>query len=224
MNKKPIVLFDIDYTMFDVKHFDRNFHAYIAKLCDLDERLVQESSLKIMLDLIRKEHFLDIDKYLKLMLSGFKKEKYFKEVEQFLFGKDFFKNGFYSDVEVTIRTLKDMVRLGIFSQGDERLQGAKITQSGFRHFFEEKLVYLIKPKKIDFLPSIKKIHGKDKVFLVEDKLSILHEVKKQIPSVFGIWIKRGWYAENQKEILGFKPDAEVKNLSEVVKIVQSSLQ
>lgn len=221
-NKKPIVLFDIDYTMFDVKHFDINFHKYIAKLLDLDERSVQDSALKIMLDLIEKEHFLDIDKYLKTILLEFKKEKYLIKVEKFLFAKDFFKKGFYPDVGVTIRILKDMVRLGIFSQGDERLQGAKISQSGLRHFFEKELVYLIKPKKLDFLPSLMTIHKEDKVYLIEDKLDVLHEVKKQMPSVFGIWIKRGWYAKNQKNIAGFIPDAEITDLKEVVEIIKKN--
>ena len=43
-----------------------------------------------------------------------------------------------------------------------------------------------------------------------------------MPSVFTIWVKRGFYAENQKNIPGFKPDAEIKNLSEVVKIVKEN--
>ena len=223
MNKKPIVLFDIDYTMFDVKHFDNNFHAYLSKLLDVDQKKVQDLSIKTILGLIKQEHFLDIDKYLKILLSGLGKEKYLKEIEQFLFGKDFFKRGFYPDVEVTVRTLKEMFRLGVFSQGDKKLQGAKINQSGFEDIYDKKLIYIIKPRKLDFLPSLKKLHTKDKVFLVEDKLSILHEVKKQMSSVFGIWVKRGWYAENQKEIPGFKPDAEVENLKEIVSIVNSKL-
>lgn len=219
LNKK-IVLFDIDYTLFDVGHFDKNFHPYLAQLFSLDEKLVNEESIKTIIALIREEHFLDIDKYLSILLSKFKKEKYKEEIEKFLFGGDFFKNGFYPDVEITLRTLKDFVRLGIFSQGDEKLQGAKIEQSGFGHFFEKELIYLIKPKKLDFLPSLKKMHSWNKIYLVEDKLTILYEVKKQMPSVFGIWIKRGWYAENQKEIPGFKPDATITNLREIVKIVQ----
>ena len=220
MKNKPIVLFDIDYTMFDVRHFDKSFHAYISKIFGIDAKTIQDLSFKTILGLIEKEHFLDIDKYLKILLSGLGKEKHLKEIEEFLFGKDFFKHGFYPDVEVTVRTLNEMFRLGVFSQGDNKLQGAKISQSGFKHLFENKLIYIIKPKKLDFLPFLKKIHGKDKVYLVEDKLSILHEVKKQMPSVFGIWIKRGWYAENQKEIPGFMPDAEVNNLKEVVEIVK----
>lgn len=219
LNKK-IVLFDIDYTLFDVKHFDKNFHAYLAKLFSLDEKLVKEESIKTIIALIKEEHFLDIDKYLSILLSKFKMEKHAKEIEEFLFGKDFFKEGFYPDVEFTLRTLKDMVRLGIFSQGDERLQGAKIEQSGFKDVFDKELMYIIKPKKLDFLPSLQKLHSKDKIYLIEDKLEILYEVNKKIPSIFTIWIKQGWYAENQKEIPDFKPDATITNLKEVVDFVQ----
>jgi len=223
MQTKPVVLFDIDYTLFDPRHFEKCFYPYLARLCSLDEELVRGSLSRILRETVVQDHFLDIDKFLKLSLSNLKKEEYIEEVNRFLFAGYFFKDGFYSEVKNTIISLSSIARLGIFSQGNEKLQGAKIYQSGFRNFIEKELTYLIKPKKIDFLPSLKKIHVSDKIFLVDDRLSILNEVKKQIPSVFGIWIKRGWYAENEEEIPNFSPDAEIENLSEVVKIVKSNL-
>lgn len=219
LNKKPIVLFDIDYTLFDVAHFDVNFHKKLAEMFSLDEKLVKEESIKTIIILIKEDHFLDIDKYLSLLLPKFKLEKHAKQIEEFLFEKDFFKEGFYPDVELTLKTLKNMVRLGVFSQGDTRLQGAKIDQSGFKDVFEKELIYIIKPKKLDFLPSLQKLHGGDKIYLVEDKLEVLYEVNKKMSSLFTIWIKQGWYAANQKEIPGFKPDATITSLKEVIKLV-----
>lgn len=219
---KPIVLFDIDYTLFDVGHFDKNFHNYLSDLLGKDKNSVTKTSVKIIVKLIKEEGFLDVDKYLKILLAFFRKEKYVKEVEEFLFGGEFFKKGFYPDVAITLNSLKSLVRLGIFSTGDLKLQESKIKQSGFDHLFEEGLKY-IKTNKVGFIPEFQKKHLNDKIFLIEDKLTVLYEMKKQIPDLFAIWIKRGKYAQNQKEIPGFKPDAEVENLSEVVGIVSKKI-
>ena len=221
-NKKlPIILFDIDYTLFDVGYFDNNFHKYLSELFSIDKSLIREKSTETILDLIKKDYFLDIDKFLQVFLSKIDKKQHIREIEEFLFGKDFFKRGFYPEVEFTIRSLKNAFRLGIFSQGHKKLQGAKINQSGLRKFFDDELIYIKKPLKLNFLPHLKERHINDKIILVDDKLEVLYEVKKYIPSFFTVWVKRGKYAEKQKNIEGFKPELTVfdlKNLKNLLKV------
>ena len=63
---------------------------------------------------------------------------------------------------------------------------------------------------------------KDKIYLVDDKPNVISDVKKFMPNVFTIWIKRGPYLDRAKKIDGFKPDATIDNLMEVVEIVKKS--
>lgn len=215
----PIILFDIDYTLFDVGYFEKFFPKELSRMFLDDEKPIRSLSTGVILNLTEQEKFLDIDKYLEILLSKLNKEDHRSCIENLLFGATFFKGGFYSEVEDSLKHLKKNSRLGIFSQGDEKLQGAKINQSGFKNLFDQELIYIIKPRKLDHLPFLKNKHINEKLFLVDDKLNILHEVKKHIPSLFAIWIKRGKYAEKLKTIPGFTPDATITNLKEVIKLI-----
>ena len=74
--KNKVVLFDIDYTLFDVSYFDKFFYKKLEKILKLDEALIRKESIKIITDIITKEHFLDIDKYVVTLLSLLDKNKH----------------------------------------------------------------------------------------------------------------------------------------------------
>src|SRR3989344_7893215 len=156
MNKKPIVLFDIDYTLFDTAYFKKSYLT---------------------------------------------------------------KHKVYEEVIDVLEKLSKIAILGIFSEGDLEFQRKKLNQTGIVDYFEKDSVHIVLNKLSEFEKILRKYE--DRVtFFVDDKLSILFDAKKIFPKVVAIWVKRGVYAENQKEIPGFKPDAEVESLSEVVKIVK----
>lgn len=155
---KPVVLFDIDYTLFDTAFFK-------------ESRLVKHKA--------------------------------------------------YEEVIGVLDNLNKIAVLGIFSEGDIEFQIEKLTKTDIKKYFDEIHTHIVSDK----VSEIKKVfnkYAKNKIFLVDDKLSILRDLRDFMPSVFTIWVKRGPFAQNQREISGFKPDAEVKILSEVVKIVQMS--
>ena len=133
----------------------------------------------------------------------------------------FLKHKVYEEVINVLDSLKKVAILGIFSEGDLDFQIEKLIKTDIKKYFDEIHTHIVSDK----LGEIKKIIAKyanNKLFLVDDKLSILNNLKNFMPSVFTIWVKRGPFAQNQKEILGFKPDAEVENLSEVVGIVRGN--
>ena len=156
---KPVILFDIDYTLFDTAFF--------------------------------KE-------------SGLKRHKIYKEVMQVL--------GDLSKIAI----------LGIFSKGETEFQKTKLEKTGMIKFFEENNIHIFDDKDVNLIGVLKKYRG-SKTFLVDDKLGVLYSTKKYRPQVVTIWVKRGPYAQNQKEISGFKPDAEVTDLKEVASIINSKL-
>ncbi len=101
----------------------------------------------------------------------------------------------------------------------ENLPKNKLSQTGIIKYFLEENVHIVGEKEA----VMKKILEKYKnysVYLVDDKLPILQTAKKFMPSITVLWIKRGIYAENQKEIKGFIPDVTVDDLHEVIRIVK----
>lgn len=160
MNKKPVVLFDIDYTLFDTALFKKSYLT---------------------------------------------------------------KNKIYEEVRDVLESLSKKALLGIFSEGDLEFQRKKLNQTAIVNYFETSNTHIVLNKLTEVRKVLQK-YADRKTFFVDDKLSILFDAKKIFPKVVTIWVKRGWYAENQKVIPGFKPDAEVDNLREVVKIVSQDAE
>jgi hypothetical protein len=131
-------------------------------------------------------------------------------------------NKTYEEVRQVLENLNTFATLGIFSKGEVQFQKAKLEKTDLFNFFEEKNVHIFDDKNINLKQVVDK-YGNSKIFLIDDRLEVLSSAKKNEKSIFVIWIKRGRYAKSQKLIPGFSPDAEVENLSEVVRIVKSNL-
>jgi|SRR3989344_6780768 len=159
MDKKPIVLFDIDYTLFDTAYFKKSYLT---------------------------------------------------------------KHKIYEEVKDVLEKLSKIAILGIFSEGALEFQRKKLNQTGIENYFEKDHTHIVLNKLSEFEKILKKYE--DRVtFFIDDKLSILLDAKKIFPKLIAIWVKRGFYAENQKEIPGFKPDAEVEDLKEIIKIITKNI-
>ncbi|MDZ4227656.1 MAG: hypothetical protein U1E54_00245, partial [Candidatus Levybacteria bacterium] len=157
MNNKPMVLFDIDYTLFDTDKF-------------------KESQLQ--------------------------------------------SYSIYKEVMEMLTELSGMVDMGIFSTGEIEFQKSKLVKTGMMQFFKEHHIHIFSNKDENLIGVLEKYRN-SQVFLIDDKLSVLHLAKKHAQDIFTIWVKRGPYALVQEEISGFKPSFVVENLSEVVRIVKS---
>jgi FMN phosphatase YigB (HAD superfamily) len=128
----------------------------------------------------------------------------------------------YEEVRQVLENLNTFATLGIFSKGEVQFQKTKLRETDLVKFFEEKNIHIFDDKNINLVQTVNKYKG-SKIFLVDDRLEVLSSAKKNTKQIFTIWMKRGRYAQSQKEIPGFFPDARVENLLEVVKIVKSNL-
>ncbi len=148
------------------------------------------------------------------------------DIDYTLFDTDIFKktnlrkHKVYNEVHDVLKRLSQTAELGIFSEGETDFQEAKLKKTDIKKYFRKNYIH-IATNKSDQIQNILEKYSSVKLFVVDDKLTILCELKKMLPSVFAIWVKRGIYAENQKEIEGFKPDYEVKDLNDIVSIVNS---
>lgn len=128
------------------------------------------------------------------------------------------KHETYKEVIKVLNSLSQIAILGIFSEGDIDFQKKKLKETNIDMYFAKDHTHIVL-KKIDDLRAILKRYTDRKIFFVDDKLDILCDAKKLSPEVFTIWMKRGFYAEKQKDIPGFKPDATITNLKQVIKLV-----
>lgn len=129
----------------------------------------------------------------------------------------------YQEVMGVLMQLSNLANLGIFSKGETKFQKTKLERTGMMKFFKDYNIHIFDDKNANLINILGKYKDSN-LFLVDDKLGVLYSAKKHMGQVFTIWVKRGPFAQNQREISGFKPDAEVKNLSEVVKIIKKSLE
>lgn len=122
----------------------------------------------------------------------------------------------YDEVVSVLVRLGEVAELGIFSEGELTHQKKKLIKTEVKHYFDERHVHIVTSKNDVIKELLEKYEGKKDLFLVDDKLTILHKAKTYTPSVFTIWVKRGIYAMNQQPIKGFTPDVTVENLAEII--------
>lgn len=155
-----------------------------------------------------------------------KKQKFILfDIDYTLFNTDVFKktqlkkHSVYDEVENVLEALSKIAHLGIFSEGKVGLQKSKLQKTAIQKYFPEAQTHIVLEKG----PSLKKIlsqYQEFELFLIDDKLTILQEAKDYLPSIFTVWVKRGKYAQKQKEIFNFKPDATITDLKQLIKIIK----
>lgn len=163
------------------------------------------------------------------MKSSDKKPIVLFDIDYTLFNVDLFKESkfteftLYDEVKEALNILGEIATLGILSEGELHLQRKKIEKTGIGKYFNNENIHIVSNKP-ENLRKILKEYVDESLFLVEDKLTILHVAKKMFPSIFTIWLRRGKYANEHREILGLQSDVAVDNLLEVASVVKKALK
>jgi len=148
------------------------------------------------------------------------------DIDYTLFDTDVFKktklrkHALYREVYAVLQELSRVATLGVFSEGNIALQRMKLRKTEIHRYFPKEYTHIVEVKDHNLREILSKYKDK-KLFLVDDKLPILRMAKKVLPSIFTIWVKRGIYAAEQKEIPGFKPDAIVNDLSKLAQLINN---
>lgn len=147
------------------------------------------------------------------------------DIDYTLFDTDILKKSnlssysLYIEVPDVLRKILQVAQIGIFSEGKEEFQHEKIKKTELVEIFLDKNVIHITDKKEDELENILTRYKDRKMYMVDDKLSILHKAHQLNPGVFTIWIRRGPYAKNEKNPQNFTPNAIINTLQELIPIV-----
>lgn len=216
--KNSIVLFDIDYTLFDVGKYKETVFAKIASLLpqysDMSQRVLDAYKE------IRKTGPFDPNTFTKELLSHIATDMRSEEFSSLWTEKSTLLSCIYEEVLPVLNELsnKEQITLGIFSSGKEFLQKAKIET--LLQFFHKQHVHIYdeKDKKLeDMLHEYKE----KKVYLIDDYLEVLEKAKEIKKDIITIWMKRGQFAENISPSVSFKPDAGIDTLSQLPEIIAS---
>ena len=125
----------------------------------------------------------------------------------------------YDEVHEVLNKLKEIADLGIFSQGDVAFQHKKLVETNIVDYFHRDHIHIVPEKFSEIADLIKAYHDHGRLYLVDDRLPILQAAKQENPAVRTIWVKRGFFAENQDPIPNFEPDATVLTLKEIVSLI-----
>lgn len=217
---KPIVLFDIDYTLFNRDKFLESLFDSVGELFEIEKKMMREiGEIAYRETVAEVDHFSPKEFSLKIA-TALGKISLLPKIEEIVTAKYNRPESLYEETLETITEVAKVADVGIFSRGHKQFQGNKIMK--FKHLLHADHIYM-DIDKLKILPEIIAKYKQAKLYLIDDLLDVLHLAKKLKEDIVTIWVKRGMYAENQKDIPGFSPDAEVENLSEVARIVKSNL-
>jgi FMN phosphatase YigB (HAD superfamily) len=174
MNKKGIVLFDIDRTIFDSEKLVSKINQRMKKLLgDINEDLFLSIKKKYM-DSLKFDREYNPENYINVICS----ELNFKNpelLEDIYYGKEnIYEDCVFPDAYKIFEELKTPYKLGIFSEGTIRFQNHKFISSGLKKYFEPELVFIFDNKS---LPESLNIIPKDSI-IVDDKESVCEYLTK----------------------------------------------
>ena len=218
---KKIVLFDIDYTLFDVDKFKQKMLEEIIKsIGHKNTKNIEKKLQDIYIASRRSTGYFNPKVFIRDLLGELNINTDPKVLAKSIFKDTLFLGNLYKETKDVLGILSKnkLLRIGIFSGGEDDFQRNKIKEiEDFLHK-EHIHIYFLKEKE---LSSIIERYKKYKLYLVDDRLDILNMAKNLNEDTSTIWIKRGRFAKQQKEIPGFAPDATITNLKEVVGLVNT---
>ena len=221
MNKKKIILFDIDYTLFDTTKFKKIIAQEIAELTNSDNKNFPELLEEVYYQARFNNHF-EPSVFPQALRKKITTTVENKELESVWFDSNNIKKALYPEAISVLQNLqKKGVLLGVFSTGNSEFQLAKVSlladvlENAHIHIFTNK------EEKIEYILNLYKEYS---LYIVDDFLSILHKAKVKDQDVFTIWMKRGKFAEKAILPENFEPDAIIYSLEKVVPLIDITEQ
>lgn len=219
MNKKPIVLFDIDNTLFDAEKFRRKIFQETIKATEHKSPYGLEKKIQdVYVASRRATGFFNPKLFIKDLIKELKIKTGSSVLEKLIFKEDIFLGNLYKETKQVLDLLSKnrLLTIGVFSTGHDSFQRKKIKEIQDLFHKEHIHIFIFKEKE---LQNIIKRYKEYRLYLIDDFLEILHRAKKLNKNVFTIWMKRGRFAKRQEPIPSFAPDATITSLKEVIKLV-----
>lgn len=222
MNKQKIILFDIDYTLFNTDLFrDKTYPRLMDLLKQEDTPEYHVKVKEVEKELVVKGGYEPVGfaRTLSDALAILPKRH---ELEKLFYNPDLYDECLYPEVKNLLKILSERknIVLGIVSRGEGTFQRRKIQV--IQSFFSKENIF-ISLTKVDMIRKILEKFKEDKLFVIDDSAPFLYEIKKQNSNVLAILVEKENRYERKPVAENFVPDAVITNLEEVVTLVDKEL-
>ncbi len=216
---KKVVLFDIDFTLFNSKRYRDRFTEQIQQLIDYKGDDFGQISEEVYQALRKNLAYFDPQLYSERLSEKLQIPIDGKKIEEIILNEELMEESLYED---TIEVLKFLAKqegliLGVFSAGLMRAQQLKIKK--LENYFHRDHIHIFEFKKHHALSEMLEKYRDDEIVIVDDMIHVLYEAKKIRSDIFTIWIKRPERSTQDSRIDNFEPDSIIRSLREVVPVI-----
>lgn len=221
-NYSSLILFDIDYTLFDANKFRRKIFKAIKKNIEHKkinniDRVLKNAYIASRTDI----GYFRLKPFFENLSAKLKTKLHSDALQKTVVKEDIVTGNLYEGAKKILRTLSKnkLLRIGIFSGGEDTFQRKKIEE--IENFFHREHIHIFASRKRKELPSLINKYKRLKLYIVDDVLEVLHTAKLLNKNIFTVWVKKRRFAKEKEIITGFTPDATITNLREVVEILSA---
>lgn len=216
---KRVILFDIDYTLFNARLYRIRFTKKIQDLIGYQYEDFPKIADEVYQELRQTVAYFDPDLFSEMLSKRLQISIDAGKVSNIIFDEELMEESLYEDTVEVLETLfkTPSLILGIFSAGLTHAQRLKIKK--VENFLHADHIHIFEFKKHHALAELLQKYTQYEVTIVDDMLHVLAEAKKLREDVQTIWIQRPERSFLDSHIDNFHPDSIIKSLREVVPVV-----
>lgn len=181
--KKPIIIFDIDYTLYSTQQFRDFFAEILLSEFNISKDQWQEAYNKHSATLKNRSDFRP-NTFLKFLETELNIPH--KKLKKYYYQDLIHKRAIFEDVSEVLEHLSKTHTLGIFSEGFKIYQKHKLIKGKIHHHFHPEYLFIhrrkLRPSAIKKLP--------DHSIVIDDKLEIVDAINSFPNKVEAIWLNR----------------------------------
>lgn len=215
---KKLVLFDIDYTIFDTDAYRDIFYPRLAAAIGIeDKNEFWELAKKARAYTDKTVGYYKPEVYLTYLVDHAQKNTDLATLEAIFWNTEIFTACLEKGVIDVVKTLvQHNIEVGILSTGDMQHQRKKVEQ--IHALLGEKHIHIFN-NKITELPNVLAKYTDYQVFIIDDLPLVLATAKKSVPNVMTIWRKRDKVYESTDAVEGFVPDLAVSHVTDALNFI-----
>lgn len=217
-SRTKIVLFDIDHTLFDTRAYLLQCFAQLERLLASESKLNIKSLAHEIYASQRKHAYFSPKVFSEELKLRVKTNQSLQTFENVFYNEQNLEKSLFKDTLPTLKKLSEQnIALGIFSGGDKILQEKKLQT--LYHLLHQRLIYIFDRDKHEAIREVAALYKTQKLYVVDDLLSVLAQFKSANHAVCTIWIVRSEETRLKQQKIAFNADFVVNSLSELLPIV-----
>jgi FMN phosphatase YigB (HAD superfamily) len=179
---KPLMLFDIDLTLYDSLHFRALYPPLMANALNISLQELTRTQ-NIYLNTLEKSTDFLPQMYLRHIADHYKFP--YRQLQAIYYDPGLFRASLYPDTIPALQKLHPLYILGIFTEGNTDFQINKLKYSGIWDYFNQKYIYIHR-RKLD--PEII-VRMPPNATVVDDRLEVVEKLQP-FPRIQPVWLNR----------------------------------